>query len=86
MANFPVFKLHHKKAGAAASAGNAEQALHHVGKMLSALRATGAVAHEQPMSQMGDQEAEAGVQPPPHGLRARLAQMKTPLANSSGGM
>ena len=76
MANFPVFKLHHKKAGAAASAGNAEQALHHVGHMMAALRSAGTAPTVAPVDD----------QPAPVGLRARLAQMKTPLANSSGGM
>lgn len=76
MANFPVFKLHHKKAGAAADSGDHQLAMHHVGKMLSALRSAGTAPTVAPVDD----------QPAPVGLRARLARMKTPLANSSGGM
>lgn len=79
MANFPVFKLHHKHAGVAADKGDHKAAMHHVGKMLAALKSA-------PVQEGGEQDAPI-VSPNP--LRSKLAQMmaaKNPLANPSGGM
>ena len=90
MANFPVFKLHHKKAGHAADQGDHQTAMHHVGKMLSALKASAGMApmiegdeKETPITPQG----QSGTANTP--LRSKLAGIiaaKQALAQRNGGM